>query len=187
VATLALFIAPGLSACVANDPAITNYPRGGNLDLNDYGALLIDAGDPNCAQGAMYNLTTKLANHLNYPGSFQNWLDGYYVALIYGAALRLGDYLKLQSGAIVGNSHCSGEEIGPACVPNMYKLKGSYDYYFPYVIPGPWSGVYTSTIRRDTVQQRSLRLRPPRHGLDYTWYGFTEVRCGPNPTGPCLW
>ena len=89
MATLALFVAPSLSACVATDPGIANYPSGN--DLNDYGALFIDAGDPNCAQGAMYNLTTKLTNHLNASGSFQNWLDGYYVALIYGAALRLGE------------------------------------------------------------------------------------------------
>ena len=90
-AALALFLTPTLSACVATDPGITNFPRSGNQDLNDYGALFIDAGDPNCAEGAMYNLTAKLANHLASPQPFQHWLDGYYVALIYGAGLRLGE------------------------------------------------------------------------------------------------
>ena len=92
VATLALFVAPRLSACVSTDSMNTYH--GDSTDLNDYGALFIDAGDPNCAEGAMNRLTAKLASHLNsggFPGPFHNWRDGYYVALIYGAALRLGE------------------------------------------------------------------------------------------------
>ena len=94
IAVLALFFAPTLHACVAVEGVdfTTAYRGDGNKDFNDYGRLFVDAADPNCAENAMYNLTAKLQNHLNSsPTAFQNGLDGYFVALIYGTALRLGE------------------------------------------------------------------------------------------------
>jgi hypothetical protein len=81
-----------LSACVTGPGSgfSTNYRYSVDGDLNDWGALTIDANDPNCAHLAANNLVAKLHNtplsHWSEP------LAGYSVALIFAAAVRLGSY-----------------------------------------------------------------------------------------------
>jgi hypothetical protein len=95
VAVVALFLAPHVNAACATvgvNDFRTTFANDINGDLNDYGRIFQDAGDPACAENALYALTAKVRNHLDYSSTtFQGWLDGYYVALIYGAALRLGE------------------------------------------------------------------------------------------------
>ncbi|HVG25695.1 MAG TPA: hypothetical protein VND45_16180 [Thermoanaerobaculia bacterium] len=85
--------APGhAAACITFQNAFTpTYKANPNLDLNDYGRIHHDADDPNCARAAMYSLTDKLNRHLDGdPAAFQQWLDGFLVAEIYAAAMRIG-------------------------------------------------------------------------------------------------
>lgn len=91
---LALFLAPQLHACATTGVTdfTTSYRGAPNDDLNDYGRIFEDADDPNCAQNAMYALTSKVRNHLDANSStFTQWLDGYAVGIIYATALRLGE------------------------------------------------------------------------------------------------
>jgi hypothetical protein len=94
-AAVVVLVAPELSAACATidvNDFRTTYQGDINGDLNDYGRIFADSGDPACAENALYALTDKVNNHLNASTStFTGWLDGYYVALIYGAALRLGE------------------------------------------------------------------------------------------------
>jgi hypothetical protein len=78
--------------CKTGDPAFsTTFHNDANWDLNDYARIHVDAEDPNCAQNAMYALTDKVRNELNYSSTtFQQWLDGYIVTFIFAAAQRLG-------------------------------------------------------------------------------------------------
>jgi hypothetical protein len=89
---LSAVVASNASACITYQQAFnTTFKNNANYDLNDYGRLHTDAADPNCAQAAMYSLTDKLNNHLDANSTtFQQWLDGYLVAEIYGAAMRIG-------------------------------------------------------------------------------------------------
>lgn len=69
----------------------TAYRNDLNKDLNDYGRIHVDAEDPACAENASFALSAKVRNQLAWgPTTFQQWLDGYNVALIFGAAQRLG-------------------------------------------------------------------------------------------------
>jgi hypothetical protein len=89
---LSAMVAQDASACWtfqnAFNPTFKNDP---SADLNDYGRIHHDADDANCAQAAMYSLTDKLNQHLDANSTtFQQWLDGFHVALIYGSAMRIG-------------------------------------------------------------------------------------------------
>jgi hypothetical protein len=85
-------------ACVTYVPTFTTAWREDvNADLTDYSRIYVDADNPNCAQAAMYYLTEKVGNELAGTISgkptkktFQRWLDGYKVAVIFAAAHRLG-------------------------------------------------------------------------------------------------
>jgi hypothetical protein len=79
-------------ACRVYDNGFSGqYRNDVNVDLNDFAAISVDADDPNCAEAALYALTAKVQDALDhYPNSFQNWLDGYNVALIFSATERLG-------------------------------------------------------------------------------------------------
>ena len=93
-------VAQNASACWTNQNAFNTTfkynvddPTKGdpNANLNDYGRILQDADDANCGQAAMYTLTDKLNNDLDYrTDTFQQWLDGFLVAEIYAAAMRIG-------------------------------------------------------------------------------------------------
>ncbi|HEV7239007.1 MAG TPA: hypothetical protein VGQ36_07165 [Thermoanaerobaculia bacterium] len=89
---LSVVVAQEASACITFQQAFnTTFKNDPNYDLNDYGRIHHDADDPNCAQAAMYSLTEKLDNHLDASSTtFQQWLDGFLVAEIYGAAMRIG-------------------------------------------------------------------------------------------------
>ncbi|HEX6095369.1 MAG TPA: hypothetical protein VF432_03510 [Thermoanaerobaculia bacterium] len=91
-AVLSLVMAGNASACVTFQQAFNpTFKNNANYDLNDYGRIHHDADDPNCAEAAMYSLTDKLNNHLDASSTtFQQWLDGFLVAEIYGAAMRIG-------------------------------------------------------------------------------------------------
>ena len=79
-----------LSACVTDSSNFAAYYRGDGNDLNDSGALTLDADDPNCAHAAANRLVAKL---IDTPTSyFQQSLAGYNIALIFAAAVRLGSY-----------------------------------------------------------------------------------------------
>jgi hypothetical protein len=88
-----LFVCLGagkLSACVTDSSYFTTSFRNDGNDLNDWGALTIDANDPDCAHAAANRLTAKL---INTPTTyFQQSLAGYNIALIFAAAVRLGSY-----------------------------------------------------------------------------------------------
>ncbi|HSY51592.1 MAG TPA: hypothetical protein VLC46_22510 [Thermoanaerobaculia bacterium] len=159
VAALSLFVAPNLSACVSNDTMMSYHGGGDETDLNDYGALFIDAGDPGCAKDAMTRLTKKLESHLASSSPFQHWGDGYYVALIYGAALRLGeqgwamkdldwqlDYSPDESPhATVANKFMhvdSGSNGVPACNPDGFNT--CMDDFAGSAAGYAWMAVYKS-------------------------------------------
>ncbi len=90
-AAIALLLAANATAqCASNYPDLTTYRHDTDGDFNDYGRIHVDSEDPNCAQTAMYQLTSKLAAELADPAGFTNWLDGYMVGMIFGAAMRLG-------------------------------------------------------------------------------------------------
>ncbi|MDQ3282222.1 MAG: hypothetical protein M3Q69_12505 [Acidobacteriota bacterium] len=91
-ALLTLLAATNASACITYQNAFsTSFRNAVNVDLNDYGRIHHDADDPNCAQAAMYSLTSKLDNHLNANSTtFTHWLDGFLVAEIYASAMRIG-------------------------------------------------------------------------------------------------
>jgi hypothetical protein len=94
-AVLVLFVATDARAqfgrCVTSDNAFhDDYQRLTNPDFNDYGRILVDADNPSCASQAATKLTNKLSSHLAESGAFQQWLDGYFVALIFAAAQRIG-------------------------------------------------------------------------------------------------
>ena len=92
---ITLFVCLGagkLSACVT-DPGSgfsTTFRNDIDGDLNDWGALTIDANDPNCAHAAANRLVAKL--HSTPLDHWDDPLAGYSVALIFAAALRLGSY-----------------------------------------------------------------------------------------------
>ncbi len=93
-------LASSAAACVTyvSAPAFTTAYRGNpNGDLGDYSRIFVDADNPNCAEAAMYYLTEKVKNELDSPVAgqptkltFQRWLDGFKVAVIFAAAHRLG-------------------------------------------------------------------------------------------------
>jgi hypothetical protein len=91
-AVLSILVATNASACWTDQQAFnTTFKNDPNADLNDYGRIHQDADDPNCAQAAMYTLTDKLNQHLDYSSTtFQQWLDGFLVAEIYASAMRIG-------------------------------------------------------------------------------------------------
>lgn len=103
VVAAALLAAPQVNAqCVTSSPNFSSGFRGAsavNEELNDLGRIFADAGSASatCVEQAHWALRDKVQNMLNGgPDStgaipFQRWLDGYYVALIYGAAFRLGE------------------------------------------------------------------------------------------------
>jgi hypothetical protein len=93
--------APSAVACVSDQNFQESWdpPQEVNARFHDYGRIHMDAEDPQCAEAAMYRLTNKVGSALweDYPnrtnpreGAFQEWLDGYIVALIYSSALRMG-------------------------------------------------------------------------------------------------
>lgn len=90
--------AANANACVTYASSFsTTWRNDANADLNDYSRIFIDADDPNCSLAAMYFLAEKVRNELNgsIPSqptkkTFQRWLDGYKVAVIFAAAHRLG-------------------------------------------------------------------------------------------------
>jgi hypothetical protein len=94
-------IAPAATACVSDENFTPGWDdaQDVNARFHDYGRIHMDAEDPLCAEAAMYRLTTKVGSAIweDYPnrtmrrdGAFQQWLDGYVVAIIYSAALRMG-------------------------------------------------------------------------------------------------
>lgn len=89
---LSLVVAQNASACWTFQAAFNpTFKNDANADLNDYGRIHQDADDANCGQAAMYSLTDKVNNHLDANSTtFQQWLDGFHVALIYGSAMRIG-------------------------------------------------------------------------------------------------
>ena len=89
-ATALLIVANAAAQCASNYPGLTTYRHDTDGDFNDYGRIHVDAEDPNCAQTAMYQLTAKAAAELADPAGFTNWLDGYMVGEIFGAAMRIG-------------------------------------------------------------------------------------------------
>jgi hypothetical protein len=87
--------------CKVYDQAFSStFRNDANLDLNDYGRIHVDAENPACAEAALYAFTAKLQNHLDNPQgltlpdpsrpTFQQWLDGYLVSVIFAAAMRIG-------------------------------------------------------------------------------------------------
>jgi hypothetical protein len=77
--------------CKTGDPAMEfGYTSSLEAEVDSYGRIFIDADDPACAPGAMYSLTGKINSTLNQPKGYQEWLDGYKVALAFAAAQRLG-------------------------------------------------------------------------------------------------
>lgn len=103
VLLLAICAAPTLSGqCATYSSNFSTAFRGAsatNEELNDFGRIFHDAGSSNalCVENAHWALRDKVRNMLNGgPDStgarpFARWLDGYYVALIHGAAFRLGE------------------------------------------------------------------------------------------------
>jgi PKD repeat protein len=85
-----------LSACVTDSPAFSASYRGTpdgvgtDGDLDDWGALTIDANDPDCAHAAANRIVAKLSTTPTL--YFQQSLAGYNIALIFAAAVRLGSY-----------------------------------------------------------------------------------------------
>ena len=88
-ASLLLLLSTGLSlpafACRTGDLGF-----GSGNDLNDYGAIMLDADDSNCAQNALYALTAKVQATLTDPNAFHGYLDGYLVAIMFASVQRLG-------------------------------------------------------------------------------------------------
>ena len=136
--TLALCSAPALHATCAiqSSQFSTSYRDDVNGDLNDLGRIFEDAGDPACAQEAMWALEDKIHDMLAEPVDednklvFERWLDGYYVGLIYGAAFRLGelgyatkelDYAFSSGPTVAGRFiHFTGTPASGACGLNTW-------------------------------------------------------------------
>ena len=77
--------------CKTGDPAMVfGYQSNANAEIDAYGRIFLDADDPACAPGAMYSLTDKINSTLYQQKGYQEWLDGYKVALAFAAAQRLG-------------------------------------------------------------------------------------------------
>ena len=76
----------------------TGYKPGVNERFMDYGRIHEDAENPDCARAAMHALTNTIASELwtdsqrtnRRLDAYKQWLDGYNVALIFTAAMRLG-------------------------------------------------------------------------------------------------
>lgn len=93
-----LWLSPLAQACEMDSAQFsTTYRNDINGDLNDLGRIFADSKSTSCAERALYALTEKVGNMLAAPPDsnqklvFTRWLDGYYVALIYGAAFHLGE------------------------------------------------------------------------------------------------
>ncbi|MFL5538262.1 MAG: hypothetical protein ACJ8J0_04690 [Longimicrobiaceae bacterium] len=80
-------------ACVIL-PVNRTYSSDGFSQLNDFGRILADADNPNCAANAASVLTDKLVatRTANYYWFGDDWLDGNYVAMVLAAADRIGTY-----------------------------------------------------------------------------------------------
>lgn len=124
-------LAAAVLACLTLQPAFTpvfkqNDP---NANLNDYGRIHHDADDPTCAAAAMHSLTDKVNQHLDAnasPPTFKQWLDGFHVALIYGAAMRIGAHgrasqsLDAQLVELVGRFEHNRNEPSGSCGSNEW-------------------------------------------------------------------
>ncbi|HEX2122262.1 MAG TPA: hypothetical protein VHL59_11525 [Thermoanaerobaculia bacterium] len=90
VSMLLFAVAPQAEACLSLEPAFNlDYEAEPNARLNDYARIHVDSENPACAQAAMFQLTEKVRRQLA-AGGFDEWLDGYSVALIFAAAMRMG-------------------------------------------------------------------------------------------------
>jgi hypothetical protein len=85
-----------LAYCKTGDTAFSMNYRGDsvtavNTETNDYGRIHEDADDPTCSENALYALFHKIENSLAASANaYQRPLDGYNVALVFGAAQRIG-------------------------------------------------------------------------------------------------
>src|SRR4051794_30410862 len=94
---IALFPAASAFAyCKTGDTAFSMNYRGDsvgavNVELNDYGRIHEDADNPVCSENALYALYHKVENSLAASAdAYKRPLDGYIVALVFGAAQRIG-------------------------------------------------------------------------------------------------
>jgi hypothetical protein len=69
---------------------VGGYQSNLNSEIDAYGRIFMDADDPACSQNALYSLYDKITSTLSQPKGFQEWLDGYKVALAFAAAQRIG-------------------------------------------------------------------------------------------------
>jgi hypothetical protein len=123
-----LSAAPSLNACLVHDAGLftSAYKANPNDRLMDYGRIHMDAENPDCARAAMYALTAAVTNELWVDGfgrttrradAYRQWLDGYNVALIFAAAMRLG----AQGWA---NKDLDDVLIGPVSVASVFQHTG---------------------------------------------------------------
>jgi hypothetical protein len=178
---LSLAAAVVLSAVVANDAFAcityqqafnTTFKNNANYDLNDYGRIHTDAADPNCAQAAMYSLTAKLNNHLDASSTtFQQWLDGFLVAEIYGAAMRIGangwanqdldNQLyelegRFQHNATEPSGTCGGDNWN-TCMDDLVGTASGYAWMAAYMKQRPNRWTTTQVNNKIALAEQYLR------------------------------
>src|SRR5258706_2878837 len=131
---------------------VGGYQSNLNVEIDAYGRIFQDADNPACAQNALYALYDKITSTLNQPKGFQEWLDGYKVALAFAAAQRIGangwaskdldDQLQNVEGRFVVVSDkptvpptpCGNENLG-TCMDSdsggaaAYAWMAAYDYH----------------------------------------------------------
>jgi hypothetical protein len=92
VLTLSFLCCTYVSAqCRTTEPGMVGgYQSNLNNEIDAYGRIFFDADNPDCAQNALYALYDKITSTLSQPKGFQEWLDGYKVALAFAAAQRIG-------------------------------------------------------------------------------------------------
>ncbi len=182
-ALLSLTVATNASACITFQNAFsTTFKDDPNLDINDYGRIHHDADDANCAQAAMYSLTEKLRIHLDSTTqydtgvTFQQWLDGYLVAEIYGAAMRIGangwaskdldDQLvrlatRFQHNPRSRSGGCGGNEFN-TCMDDLIGTASGYAWMAAYMSrrPNRFTTTQVNTKISDAITYLQKGLRP---------------------------
>jgi hypothetical protein len=189
-----VFFAADAEACTTYETPFTTAYRGeANAELNDYSRIFMDADNPNCAQAAMYFLTTKLKNELDStpPGqptklTFQRWLDGYKVAVIFAAAHRLaangwiGPDLDVQLARLEGrfahfvgsvgdedpSGTCGGDELN-TCMDDLVGTASGYAWMAAYQARRPHRVADLGAAKR-TLAENYLRaaLTPVQSSTD---------------------
>jgi hypothetical protein len=186
-AVLSIMVATNASACWTDQQAFnTTFKNDPNADLNDYGRIHQDADDPNCAQAAMYTLTDKLNQHLDYSSTtFQQWLDGFLVAEIYASAMRIGaqgwasqgldDQLYELAGRFQHNvtepSGSCGNNEWNTCMDDLTGTASGYAWMAAYMKRRPNRWTQTQVNAKITLAEDALHkaLKPIDPNVSTEW------------------